>query len=177
MNYPSARILNVSYSSSLPMRDNRRTIKIIKSPEYQRMYGDLFKLTKDGELLIENNHTGFKQGFGIGGGVTGNRCDFLICDDLNNITAKETIDVMDETNRKFLEGVTNRLNDMVHSCIIVIAQRCHKNDVSGFILTSDRLLSEVADEPTQEFTNALLQGSYTNDCPPTTLLISKVGTY
>lgn len=137
MNYPSARILNISYSASLPMRDNRRMLRLIRSPEYQKMYGDLFKLTKDGEILIENNCSGFKNGLGISGGVTGNRCDFLICDDLNNITAKETKDVMDETNRKFIEGVSNRLNDMVESVIIVIAQRCHQNDVSGFIIKSE----------------------------------------
>lgn len=131
---PGKRILCMSYSEDNPQRDNRKTINLINSAEYQRLYGSVFKLTKSGEQLIENNKTGFKQAVGIRGGVTGKRADFLLIDDPNNISDGESEPIRDETNRKFKEAVSNRLNDMTKSTIVVIQQRSHQDDVSGMIL-------------------------------------------
>ena len=131
---PAARFLCMSYTGDNPERDNRKTINLIQSPEYQRLYGQSFKLTKAGEELIETDKTGSKQALGIRGGVTGKRADFLIVDDPNNISEAESETIRDETNRKFREAVTNRLNDLVNSVIVVIQQRSAEDDVSGTIL-------------------------------------------
>ena len=131
---PGERFLCMSYSQENPERDNRKTINLIQSAEFQRLYGKAFKLTKSGEQLIENDKTGFKQALGIRGSVTGKRASFLLCDDLNNIVDGESEAIRDETNRKFREACTNRLNDMVNSVIVVIQQRNHEDDVSGTIL-------------------------------------------
>ena len=131
------RFITMSFSSDNPERDNRKTINLINSPKFQRLYKEQFKLTKAGEELLENNKTGFKQALGIRGGVTGKRCDFLIVDDPNNISDAKSEQIRNETNRKFQEAVSNRLNDLEHSCIIVIQQRSHEEDVSGLILMNN----------------------------------------
>ncbi len=47
-NRPGERFLCLSYSQENPERDNRKTINLINSPEFQRLYGKVFKLTKAG---------------------------------------------------------------------------------------------------------------------------------
>ncbi len=131
---PGTRILCMSYSEDNPQRDNRKTINLINSPEYQRLYGKVFRLTKAGEELLETDKTGYKQAVGIRGSVTGKRAGFLLCDDPNNVVDVESDAIREETNRKFREAVVNRINDMVNSVIIVIQQRSHEDDVSGMIL-------------------------------------------
>ena len=88
-NKPSKRFLNLSYSAALPERDNRKMLLIIRSEKFQRLYGDRFKMEKDGQELIENDKTGFKQAAGILGSVTGRRADAVIIDDPNAIPDAE----------------------------------------------------------------------------------------
>jgi hypothetical protein len=130
---PSKRFLSLSYSSGLPERDNRRSLLLINSPEFQRIYGHLFTLTKAGEEVIETDKTGFKQAAGAVGTVTGRRADVIIADDLNNIAEDSNL-VRENVARNFREAMSNRLNDLEKSAIIVIQQRSHENDVTGIIL-------------------------------------------
>ena len=110
---------------------------LIRSVEFQELYGHLFKLTKDGEELIANDKTGVKQAAGIRGQVTGNRADRIILDDPNSVKEAESEVVREETGRFFLEGIRNRLNNLTESAIIVVQQRVHEDDVSGIILSND----------------------------------------
>ena len=133
-NQPGARFVCLSYSSDRPEKDNGKFINIIKSKEFQELYGKSFSLRRDGVQFVENDKTGFKQAMGISGSVTGQRGDYIILDDPNNLAVNESAEVRDETNRKFKEAIANRLNNMEKSVIIVIQQRAHREDVSGFIL-------------------------------------------
>jgi len=133
---PSARFLSLSYSASLSERDNRRMVDVALSDKFRALYGDeAFTMVKIGELLLTNSKTGSKTAAGVKGAVTGNRADFVILDDPNNIKDSESKIVRDETNRFFREVLSNRLNDLEKSVIIVIQQRSHEDDVSGHILS------------------------------------------
>lgn len=131
------RYLSLSYASGLTERDNRKMRDLIRSAEFQQLYGHLFKLTKDGEELIANDKTGVKQAAGIRGQVTGNRADRIILDDPNSVKEAESEVVREETGRFFLEGIRNRLNNLTESAIIVVQQRVHEDDVSGIILSNE----------------------------------------
>lgn len=131
---PGERFLLLSYSSALPERDNRKKLAIMASPEFKRLYGNRFVLTKQGEELIENAKTGFVQAAGILGTVTGRRADIVILDDPNNVADIESERIRESTSINFREAVSNRLNDMERSAIIVIQQRSHEGDISGIIL-------------------------------------------
>ncbi len=134
---PGLRFLTLSYSASLTERDNRKTLMLIKSPEYQELYGHIFTMDKEGQELISNNKTGWKQASSVRGTVTGARADIVILDDPNSIKEIESETVRNETNRFFLEALSNRLNHMTKSSIIVIQQRAHQEDVSGCILENE----------------------------------------
>ena len=133
---PGMRFLSMSYAASLPERDNRRSLLLINSPEFQRLYGKSFKLTKAGEELIENDRTGFKQAAGVQS-VTGRRADAILYDDPNNVSDIESETIRETVARTFKEAASNRLNDLTKSAIIVIQQRSHEDDVSGVILNDE----------------------------------------
>lgn len=58
-------------------------------------------------------------------------------DDPHNIKDGESDPIRNKTVRWFDEGMSNRLNDLTKSAIVVIMQRVHENDVSGHIITHE----------------------------------------
>lgn len=60
------------------------------------------------------------------------------CDDPNNINESESKTIREATNRWVSEVLPTRLNSMTRSAIVVIQQRTHEEDVTGFLLRPDR---------------------------------------
>lgn len=128
------RYVTFSYAASLTERDNGRFRDLLVSPEFQRLWQ--VKLTKVGEVKIQNNRTGWKFASSIGGVGTGERGDRILLDDPHNVKEGESDPVRQETCRWFRESMSNRLNDIIHGATVVIMQRVHEADVSGEILTA-----------------------------------------
>lgn len=131
---PHLRYLCASYASSLPERDNRRFRQIVQSPLYQSMWSDAFALDRIGDIRISNDRTGFKVATSVGGIGTGFRGDRLCIDDPNNVREAESDTIRQSTNEWFHEAMSDRLNDLSTSAIVVIQQRTHDQDVSGSII-------------------------------------------
>ena len=136
MNMPHLRYVTFSYSASLTERDNRRFRDLILSPEYQLLWGERFKLLKQGETLVSNDKTGWKLATSVGGVGTGERGDRVILDDPHNVKEAESDLIRTQTVTWFQEAMENRVNDLKKSAIIVIMQRVHELDVSGSIIKS-----------------------------------------
>jgi hypothetical protein len=137
MNLPHLRTLSFSYAVHLTERDNGKFKDLIKSTEYQTLYGDRFSLTSDGVEKPANNKTGWKLASSIGGVSTGERGDRLAADDLHNVADGESDAIRSKTVRLFDEALSNRLNDLQKSAIVVIMQRVHENDVAGHIISHE----------------------------------------
>lgn len=134
MGKPHLRYVTFSYAAALTERDNRRFRDLMLDPRFQALWGDQYKLTKIGETLTMNDRTGWKLASSVGGVGTGERGDRVLLDDPHNIKEGESETIRDETVRWFRESMSNRLNDMERSAIVVIMQRVHEGDVSGSIL-------------------------------------------
>lgn len=134
----SLRYVNFSYSSHLTERDNRRFKDVLLSHDFGRLFGDrVGALTKTGEQLVSNSHTGWKLATSVGGVGTGERGDRVVLDDPHNVKQGESEDVRRSTTDWFREAMQNRVNDR-NSAIAVIMQRVHDEDVSGVILSEMR---------------------------------------
>jgi hypothetical protein len=136
-NMPSMRYLAASYSQGLTVRDNGKFLQVIRSPEFQKLWGDRFEVTRDTVTKPENNKSGWKLASSVGGVGTGERGDRVIADDPNSIKSVESDVVRNETNRWFTEVVPTRINDPEESAIVVIQQRTHESDVTGTILSKE----------------------------------------
>lgn len=134
---PWTRFLAAAYSQTLTERDNDRMRVLIQSPEYQQRWGHVFK-AGDSKINFQNNKTGWKLATSVGGTVTGLRGDVFLLDDPNNINESESRVVRENTNRWLAETMPTRLNNPEKSAIIVIQQRTHEEDATGFLLRSDR---------------------------------------
>jgi predicted phage terminase large subunit-like protein len=131
---PHLRYVTFSYAASLTERDNGRFRDLVRSPEYQELYGDGFELGKIGEVKVTNDRTGWKLASSVGGVGTGERGNRVLLDDPHNVKEVESDLIRTETVRWFRESMTNRLNDMEKSAIVIIMQRVHEADVAGTVL-------------------------------------------
>lgn len=134
MNMPHLRYLAFSYALHLTMRDNDKLVRLVSSPRYRELWGDRFELTKTGAHKPENDRTGYKFATSIEGVGTGERGDRVLLDDPHNVIKIDSQGVMEKTIAFFRTSMSNRLNDMVRSAIVVVMQRLSETDVSGNIL-------------------------------------------
>lgn len=134
---PWVRFLTAAYSQTLTERDNGRMRLLVQSPEYQARWGRVFK-AGDSIVNFQNDKTGFKVASSVGGTITGLRADVVIVDDPNNINESESKTIRENTNRWISEVLPTRLNDMDRSSIIMIQQRTHEEDATGFTLRPER---------------------------------------
>lgn len=137
MGMSSMRYLAFSYASSLTERDNGKFRNLLISREYRELYGDKFTVMTVGVTKIENNKTGWKLASSVGGVGTGERADRVLLDDPHPVKDAESDQVRSATVRWFIETMSNRLNDLDESAIIVIMQRVHESDVSGEIISNE----------------------------------------
>lgn len=137
MGMPHLRYVSFSYSVGLTERDNGKFRDLLLSPQFQELWGHRFGLRKVGEVKVTNDKTGSKLATSVGGIGTGERGDRVILDDPHNVKDGESEAIRGETVRWFRESLSNRLNDMEKSAIVVIMQRVHEADVSGTILAED----------------------------------------
>lgn len=131
---PSASFLAFAYSSVLTERDNAKLLTLLQSREYRALWGHAFALTEQGKILVGNDKRGWKHASSVGGTSTGLRADCVLMDDPHAINDAESEVKRPNTCRWFKESMSNRLNNMDTSSIIVIMQRSHEADVAGMIL-------------------------------------------
>ena len=136
---PEKRFIKVSYSDALSRKHNILTRDIIQSPWYQENWGDRFSMKGDvnRQNEFENSHHGMMYSTSVGGAITGNGADVIIIDDPQNPLMANS-----ETERQnsidfFKNTLQTRLNDPKTGAFIIIMQRLHENDLTGYILSED----------------------------------------
>lgn len=134
--WPEARFIGASYEQSLATRDNRKTRNLIESDWYQGLWPTRLTSDQNEKTGFENISQGFRQSCAVKS-MTGKRGDFVVWDDpLSPEKAYSQLE-RETANRVFAETLPTRLNDPKESVIIVIMQRLHDGDVSGYILSRD----------------------------------------
>lgn len=135
MGMPHLRTVAFSYASHLTMRDNEKFRNLVTSQGYRELWGDVFRCTSTGVEKIGNSRTGWRFATSVLGVGTGERGDRCVADDPHNVAEGESEAKRTRTVRWFDEAMSNRLNDLERSAIVVIMQRVNEFDVSGFICT------------------------------------------
>ena len=133
---PEKRIIGASYEQGLATRDNRKNRMLVESEWFQERWP--IKLTSDQneKTGFENIYRGFRQSCAVKS-MTGKRGDCVIWDDPLSPEKAYSQTERDTANRVFAETLPTRLNNPDRSAIIIIMQRLHEDDVSGYILARD----------------------------------------
>lgn len=129
---PSTKIICVSYNEDLAKDLSRKTRRIIQSKWYQQLFPHV-RLLKTAESEIETDQGGGRLGTSIGGTMTGKGGDFIIVDDPSKSGTIASDPSRSVTNSWFGNTLASRLDDKKYGVIIVVMQRLHVNDLTGYI--------------------------------------------
>jgi predicted phage terminase large subunit-like protein len=134
--WPERRWLYSSYGAQLSIRDSVKCRRLIESPWYQQRWGDRFALTSDQNTKgrFDNNRSGYRLSTSVGGAVTGEGGDRIVCDDPHNVQEAESDAVRKGTIDWFDIVMSTRTNDPKTAAKVVVMQRCHQQDLSGHLL-------------------------------------------
>ena len=150
-NNSGAKFIHLSYSDDLAL-DNSSSIRdVVKSEEFQRLFPIALRtdsdskkkwFTKDNGGVYATSAGGAITGFGAGAmgreyQDTGSPCDgfsgCIIIDDPVKPDDAFSDTMRDRINRRFNNTIASRTN-APETPIIVIMQRLHENDMTGFLL-------------------------------------------
>lgn len=133
---PGHQFLCGSHAEKLAVRDNLKHRRLISSPWYQARWGDAVTLTSDQnqKTRFENSAGGYRIGFGMTSGITGDGGDTIIIDDPHDRDSAQSELERERALETFDQSVMTRLNNPNDSAIVVIMQRLHEDDLSGHLL-------------------------------------------
>jgi predicted phage terminase large subunit-like protein len=137
---PHKRFLCASHSNDISMRDSVNCRSIIESDWYQDNWGHIVHLekSKNTQRKFENSKTGSRQSTSVGSKITGANGDVLIGDDLNDTKDVFSDTIRNGTNQWYGSAFSGRVNNRKTSCKVIMAQRSHEMDVTGYIIGKDK---------------------------------------
>lgn len=148
---PTLRIICACYGDDLSRKFSRDRQKIMSA----KWFKDAFPNTrlqrgKASEVEFETTRGGGCFATSVGGALTGRGADLLIIDDPIKTDQARSKAERDAVSRWYSESAYSRLNDKAESKVIIVMQRTHQDDLSGYVRPLDdwRILTlpAVADE-------------------------------
>jgi predicted phage terminase large subunit-like protein len=132
---PRRRIFAISYSTELSSKHAGDFRSIVESPWYRRAFPDM-RIARSLEDEVVTTARGFRKATSVHGTLTGLGGDIFIIDD-----PQKPVDAQSDTQRTGLnQWVSNtlmsRLDSKERGVIIVVMQRVHLNDLSGYLMES-----------------------------------------
>jgi predicted phage terminase large subunit-like protein len=134
---PDAQFINLSYSESLAL-DHAAKCQILMETDWFTKHFPHIKLMKGfqskGDFRLETGGARFSTGFL--GSVMGKGADFIICDDPNKNSINQV--EFDQSIKNYNETIYSRLNNPKIGIRIIIQQRLHTKDLTGYLLETFR---------------------------------------
>lgn len=132
----STRYIGASHEEGLATRDNMKMRRLIQSEWFRDRWPVDLVSDQNQKTYFENDQTGFRQACAVKS-MTGRRGDRVILDDPHSVEAALSDQHRKTALRVFQETLPTRLTHPESSAIVVVMQRLHEHDVSGFILSDD----------------------------------------
>lgn len=135
---PKASVIAVSYADELSSKLALDCKKIIESRWYKEIFPDT-KLSKSKKSVcdFETTKGGGRYATSVNGTLTGRGADFIIIDDpIKPMDAMSDL-LREKTNDWYGNTLYSRLNDKKTGKIVVVMQRLHEDDFTGFLLDTD----------------------------------------
>lgn len=129
---PTAKIICVSYSDELAKALARDFRRIIESDWYQGVFENV-RTSKMTENEFVTDAGGYRLATSVGGTLTGRGGDFILIDDPIKPDDAMSDKIRNSVNEWFSSTLLSRLDDKRSSVLILVMQRLHVNDLTGFI--------------------------------------------
>ena len=132
------RIMDASYSAVLSVKHSLDCRQVLNSDWYKQLFPKTI-LSKNhnqkSKFLTQNN--GFRFATSVGGSATGEGGDFLLIDDPHNPLHINSKKLRNRTIDWFEQTFLTRLNDKDKGAVVIIMQRLHVDDLSGYLLNNN----------------------------------------
>lgn len=127
---PDIQVLATSYSQPNVLRDNLKLRRLIESDKFQAIWALKLRDDQNAKGKFENVGSGFSEARPFSS-MTGGRGDRVKIDDPHSTETAESDTERQAAVRIFREGISDRLNDVTTSAIVLIMQRLHEQDVAA----------------------------------------------
>lgn len=129
---PSLAIICVSYGSELSDKLSRDCRAIMESKWYQGVFRTRLNRSAVNELTTTSH--GFRLATSVGGVLTGRGADIIIVDDPLKPDEALSDTTRTRVNEWFESTLYSRLNNKRTGSIVVVMQRLHEEDLTGYLL-------------------------------------------
>lgn len=130
------QVLATSYSQPNVLRDNVKLRRLIESDKFQALWPLKLRDDQNAKGKFENTGNGFSEARPFSS-MTGGRGDRVKIDDPHSTETAESDTERDTAVRIFREGISDRLNDVTTSAIVIIMQRLHEQDIAAVAMQLD----------------------------------------
>jgi predicted phage terminase large subunit-like protein len=150
---PKLRIAVISHSQAFARDLSLKALRLMETDFYRDVFPQT-RLRDDRRQAIdfETSQSGGRYAASFETGITGRGFDLIIVDDPISAHAARSSAERDRVNETFDTMVASRLDDPLRGAIVVVGQRLHENDLSGYMLAKGGWkhisLPLVAEEPT-----------------------------
>lgn len=136
--WPHLKFIATSYGGDLAVELAAKTRRVIDSDWYRRNWLKTVRFSDDQNTKsrFENTAGGVRKSVGVGGALTGSGADCLIFDDPLNPQEAHSEAERNNCLTWFKETAYSRLNNQEVGLRIVIMQRLHEEDLTGYILAN-----------------------------------------
>lgn len=128
--------INLSYSDNLSTDHSNKVYSLINHPKFKEIYNFEFDNVQFSKTDFKLKSGGSRLSGGVGGTVLGRGGDVIIMDDPNNSRRLSEVE-RKNTIKSWTDTISTRLNDPDIGLFIVIQQRLHQNDLTGYLLEND----------------------------------------
>ena len=134
--WPRLRFFTTSYSDTLALEHTWSTRRLIQSEWYATYWGSRFALMGDQNVknFYANDRTGYRLAAGRGGTATGRGGDIIIADDPQSAQEAESEATRLTVTDWWMKTMHSRLNSQAVGVRVLIQQRFHEQDLTGYLL-------------------------------------------
>ncbi len=140
--------ISVSYSYQLSINISEKCRDVLRSDLFQKYFYDI-KVKEDSDtkqlfkVVKDNKVGGFRYATSVGGTISGFHGHFLLLDDpLNAVDALSEVKIKN-VNEWIDNVIYSRKVDNDVSVVILIMQRLHENDVTGYLLEKNKNIKHI----------------------------------
>ncbi len=137
---PTKKLLTGSHTRDLATRDTVKSRYLMQSSWFRNLWGNAFNLSSDQnqKTYYTNTDMGARYCFSVGGGITGTGADYILLDDPLDSSSGNSKKKRETANQWFDEALSTRLNSQKLGAIVVIMQRLHSKDLTGYLLSKSK---------------------------------------
>ncbi|MBR0719116.1 phage terminase large subunit [Bradyrhizobium liaoningense] len=132
---PWRRILAISYADDLSAKHASDFRSIAHTQFYQRAFPSM-RIARSTEGEVMTTKRGFRKATSVSGTLTGLGGDLIIIDDPQKPIDAQSEARRNSTNQWVTNTLISRLDNKQTSAVILVMQRVHLDDLSGFLASS-----------------------------------------